>query len=143
GERGGVSDEQEAIAREPSWPLPLHAVGVPPERRQREVVGQATAGAQRGPQALETPPDGHPSERADADVQEVALREIPAVPVEVGLREQLGTAVAWLERAQTRGVVAGLALLSDHDVLLVDDLAERARDRAVMTAGSPDPRRDA
>ena len=56
---GRVADEQEAVSGDPPGSAALHGVGVAPERREREIVGQAPAGMQRGAQPLEAPRDRH------------------------------------------------------------------------------------
>src|SRR5438093_8320652 len=78
-ESGRVADQREAIAAEPSRPAAADRVGVPAEGREREVIGQPPTGAQPRQQALEPAADGLAAERADADVQEVALGEVPAI----------------------------------------------------------------
>jgi hypothetical protein len=111
------------------------------ERRQLEPRGQAAGGPERCPQAVEPASDRHAAKGADADVQEVALREVPSVAVEVGLRKEFGRAVARCQRAQEVGPDARLALLRDHHVLLPADLAERPCHGAMMPSGADDDRR--
>src|SRR5437867_4387439 len=98
-EAGRVADQREALAAEPPRLAAPDGVRVPAKGREGEVVGQPAAGAEARQQALEAPADGLAAERAHADVQEVALREVPAVALEVGLGDQLGPAVARRERA--------------------------------------------
>src|SRR5204862_404980 len=102
-EAGGVADQREALAADPPGPAAANRVGVTAKRREGEVVGQPPAGGESRQQALEPPADGLAAQRAHADVQEVALREVPAVAPEVGLGDELGPAVARRERAQARG----------------------------------------
>ena len=83
------------------------------------------------------------ADAADADVQEVTLREVPAVSAEVGLGEQLRLAVPRGELSQAVGADPGLALARHHHVLVVGDLAERSRDRTVMAARADHERADA
>src|SRR5690606_26365355 len=73
-------------------------------------------------------------EAADADVQKVALGEVPAVAAEVGLGEQLGRAATGRQLAQQRRPDAGLALARHHDGFLGADLANGARDWTVVPA---------
>src|SRR5881628_817911 len=113
-------------------------VRVPAKGLEREVVGQPPAGAEATQQPVEPAADRLAAERAHADVQEVALREVPAVALEVGLGDQLGPAVARRERAQALGTDARLALLR-HDHLLLDPCApERARHRTAVPARADD-----
>src|SRR5436309_10996905 len=133
-EARGVADQREALAAEPPRLAAPDGVRVPAKGREREGVGQPAAGTEARQQALEPPADGLAAERADADVQEVALREVPTVALEVGLGDQLGPAVAGRERAQALGADARLALLRHDHVLLGARAPERARDRAAVPA---------
>src|SRR2546422_649701 len=99
-----------------------------------EAVGQPAGGGETRQQALEPPADGLAAERAHADVQEVALREVPAVALEVGLGDELGPTVAGRERAQALGADARLALLRHDHVLLAARAPEPTRDRAAVPA---------
>src|SRR5438094_392451 len=137
-EAGGVADQREALAADPPRPAAADRVGVPAKGREGEVVGQPPAGGEPRQQALEPPADGLAAQRAHADVQEVALREVPAVALEVGLGDELGPAVARRERAQALGTDARLALLR-HDHLLLDPCApEGARHRTAVPARADD-----
>src|SRR5207247_1636695 len=101
----------------------------------RKVTGEAgygggrTSDGRRGPrpQPLEPPAEGLAAQRAHADVQEVALREVPAGALEVGLGDELGPTVAGREGAQALGADARLALLRHDHVLLGARPPERAR----------------
>src|SRR5438552_13456095 len=93
-EAGRVADQREALAAEPPRLAAPDGVRVPAKGREGEVVGQPAAGAEARQQALEPPADGLAAERPHADVQEVALREVPAVALEVGLGDELGPAGA-------------------------------------------------
>src|SRR5438876_148959 len=106
GRAAGAPDGREAPAAEPPRLAAPDGVRVPAKGREGEVVGQPAAGAEARQQALEPPADGLAAERAHADVQEVALREVPAVALEVGLGDELGPAVARPERAQALGADA-------------------------------------
>src|SRR5439155_597856 len=137
-EAGGAADRREALAADPPRLAAADRVGVPAKGREGEVVGQPPAGGEPRQQALEPPADGLAAQRAHADVQEVALREVPAVALEVGLGDELGPAVARRERAQALGTDARLALLR-HDHLLLDPCApERARHRTAVPARADD-----
>src|SRR5207247_1068374 len=131
---GRAADRREGLAAEPPRLAAPDGVRVPAKGREGEVVGQPAAGAEARQQALEPPADGLAAERAHADVQEVALREVPAVALEVGLGDELGPAVAGRERAQALGADARLALLRHDHVLLGARPPERTRDRAAVPA---------
>src|SRR5207237_8185367 len=77
-------------------------------------------------------------ERADANVQEVALGEIPSVTAEVGLGKKLGDPRPRRAILEPLDADARLALLGDHDRFFIGDLAESACDRTVVTAGADD-----
>src|SRR6266704_6369354 len=105
-EAGGVADQREALAAEAPRLAAPDGVRVPAKGREGEVVGQPAAGAEARQQALEPPPDGLAAERAHADVQEVALGEVPAVALEVGLGDELAPTVAGSEAARGLGAAA-------------------------------------
>src|SRR5213596_91923 len=133
-EAGGVADQREALAADPPRLAAANRVGVTAKRREGEVVGQPPAGGESRQQALEPPADGLAAQRAHADVQEVALREVPAVALEVGLGDELGPTVAGRERAQALRADARLALLRHDHVLLAGRAPEPTRDRAAVPA---------
>src|SRR5437870_1148924 len=133
-EAGRVADQREALAAEPPRLAAPDRIRVPAKGREGEVVGQLAGGAETRQQALEPPADGLAAERAHANVQEVALREVPAVALEVGLGDELGPTVAGCERAQALGADARLALLRHGHVLLGARAPEHARDRAAVPA---------
>src|SRR5262245_21307755 len=115
----GVADEGEPHATHDPRPVAADRIRVTAERRQLEPGGQAAALAELREQALETAPHGQAPEGADADVQEVTLREVPAVALEVRLGDELRRTVVWGEAAQQLGADARLALLGHDDVLVV------------------------
>src|SRR5262245_24815044 len=84
-EAGRVADEREAGPGETAWTAAADRVRMAAERGEREVGGQPAARAEPCEEPLEAAADGQAAERADADVQEVALREVPAVALEVRL----------------------------------------------------------
>src|SRR5262249_22093224 len=98
-------------------------------------------GAEPGGRAGEPLGDRGPGARADADVQEVALGEVPAVALEVGLGEQLGRAVAAREGAQEGGADPGLALLGHDHVPVRATAAEGAGHRTAVPTRADDHRR--
>src|SRR5436309_6369127 len=133
-EPGRVTDQGEALAAEPPRLAAPDRIRVPAKGHEREVVGQPPPGAEATQQPVEPAADRLAAERAHADVQEVALREVPAVALEVGLGDELGPAVARRERAQALGADARLALLRHDHVLLGARAPEHARDRAAVPA---------
>src|SRR5207247_10947523 len=134
GGRGGGPPRPHAPAAGPPRLAAPDGIRVPAKGREGEVVGQPAAGAEARQQALEPPADGLAAERAHADVQEVALREVPAVALEVGLGDELGPTVAGREGAQAPGADARLALLRHDHVLLGARPPERARHRTRVPA---------
>src|SRR5690349_13890305 len=141
GESRRVPDEREARAGEPARAAATDRVRVAAERREPDVGGKPPGRAESLEETLEPAADRQPAERPDADVQEVALREVPAVALEVGLRDQLRRPVPRCQRAEPRGADARLALLRHDDVLVVRHRAQRAGDRTAVAAGAEDRRR--
>src|SRR5690349_14276217 len=77
----GVADEQEPGARESPRRPPAHDVGVAAKRLEDQIRGQATRRAQGADEDVAPPEQVHAraGDAADADVEDVRLREVPAV----------------------------------------------------------------
>ena len=141
---GRVPDQAEAGAGQASRCAAPHDVGVPAERLDREIGGQLARGAQRGDQRVPAPGQIRAGARdhADADVEHVLLGEVPAVALEVPLDVQLGRRRHAAQGLAAIGRQPRLALLGDHDLFALGDLAERLGHGAVMPARADHHGRD-
>src|SRR5881628_1503589 len=86
--------------RSPARERAAHAIRVPAKGRERQVGRQPPVAAQPGQEAGEPLADRETAERADADVQEIALGEVPAIAAEIRLGDELGRAVPGCQPAQ-------------------------------------------